>query len=251
MPILPILRPTLPPSAQPFFDLDRGLRQMLDTPTVLWSGVAIAISISLFNFFGLSVTRHVSATARSLTDACRTLSIWIISLGLGWERLIWPISLLQVTGFALLVYVPYDSPSLLDIDDATDTARSCLTIWSTLPSSCVLTLPSQGILTSDVRSWSMRPSTRQPRSLPISDRAVTMSCPLTAIIITVLLWPKASVNVLAPELTRRIAFRCHVLVFRCCLRQAFGIFGLVCYINCIIFIHSPGTQPGVTFNYGL
>ena len=103
MPFLPLVRPTLPPTAQPFFDLPRGFRQMMDTPTVLWSGVAIAISISLFNFFGLSVTRHVSATARSLTDTCRTLSIWIISLGLGWERLVWPISVLQVSGFALLV----------------------------------------------------------------------------------------------------------------------------------------------------
>jgi len=88
----------------PFFDLPRGWRQMIDTPTVLWSGVIIAFSIALFNFFGLSVTRHVSATARSLTDTCRTLSIWIISLGLGWERLLWPISILQVLGFALLVY---------------------------------------------------------------------------------------------------------------------------------------------------
>ncbi|KAF4608730.1 hypothetical protein EYR40_001077 [Pleurotus pulmonarius] len=88
-----------------FFDLPRGWHQMVDTPTVLWSGVAIACSISLFNFFGLSVTRHVSATARSLTDTCRTLSIWLISLGLGWERFIWPISMLQVLGFSLLVYV--------------------------------------------------------------------------------------------------------------------------------------------------
>lgn len=105
MPLLPVLRPSLPASAQPFFDLPLGWRQMLNTPTVLWSGVAIAISISLFNYFGLSVTRHVSATARSLTDTCRTLSIWIISLGLGWEKLVWPISLLQVAGFSLLVYV--------------------------------------------------------------------------------------------------------------------------------------------------
>lgn len=88
-----------------FFDLPRGWHQMIDNPPVLWSGVAIACSISLFNFFGLSVTRHVSATARSLTDTCRTLSIWLISLALGWERLLWPISVLQVLGFSLLVYV--------------------------------------------------------------------------------------------------------------------------------------------------
>ncbi|KAJ7285670.1 hypothetical protein C8J57DRAFT_1051375 [Mycena rebaudengoi] len=101
---MPILSIPAISSQTPFFDLPRGWRQMVDTPAVLYSGLAIACSISLFNYFGLSVTRHVSATARSLTDTCRTLSIWIISLGLGWEKLLWPISLLQVLGFSLLVY---------------------------------------------------------------------------------------------------------------------------------------------------
>jgi len=87
-----------------FFDLPRGWYQMINTPSVLWSGIAIALSISLFNYFGLSVTRHVSATARSLTDTCRTLSIWLISLALGWEQLLFPVSLLQILGFSLLVY---------------------------------------------------------------------------------------------------------------------------------------------------
>ncbi|GBE89727.1 Uncharacterized protein SCP_1700510 [Sparassis crispa] len=91
-------------SVSPFFDLPRGWHQMVDTPTVLGSAFIIALSISLFNFCGLSVTRHVSATARSLTDTCRTLSIWLISLALGWEAIVWPISMLQVLGFSLLVY---------------------------------------------------------------------------------------------------------------------------------------------------
>jgi hypothetical protein len=64
-----------------FFDMRRGWNQMVGTPAVLWSGLAIMCSISLFNFFGLSVTRHVSATARSLTDTCRCVgdcrgSVW-------------------------------------------------------------------------------------------------------------------------------------------------------------------------------
>jgi hypothetical protein len=88
----------------PFFDLPRGWHQITNTPTVLWSSIAVAISISLFNGFGLSVTRHLSATARSVIDTCRTLAIWIISLGLGWESLLFPISLLQMIGFSLLVY---------------------------------------------------------------------------------------------------------------------------------------------------
>lgn len=100
--ISPLADPSSP-KYSPFFDLPRGWTQMIYTPTVLWSGVAIAISISMFNWFGLSVTKHLSATARSLTDTCRTLSIWIVSLGLGWEKIVWPISVLQVVGFALLV----------------------------------------------------------------------------------------------------------------------------------------------------
>lgn len=103
--IMPILSIPSVAANSPFFDLPRGWRQMVDTPTVLWSGVAIACSIALFNYFGLSVTRHVSATARSLTDTLRTLSIWLISLGLGWEKFLFPISVLQVLGFSLLVSV--------------------------------------------------------------------------------------------------------------------------------------------------
>lgn len=102
--LLPILNIPSIAAKSPFFDLNRGWHQTVDTPSVLYSGIAIACSISLFNYFGLSVTRHVSATARSLTDTCRTLAIWIISLGLGWEKFLFPISLLQVAGFSLLVY---------------------------------------------------------------------------------------------------------------------------------------------------
>jgi hypothetical protein len=100
---IPILSIPSIAARSPFFDLTRGWHQTIGNPTVLWSGVVIAISIALFNYFGLSVTRHVSATARSLTDTCRTLAIWIVSLGLGWEMLLFPISLLQVLGFTLLV----------------------------------------------------------------------------------------------------------------------------------------------------
>ncbi|KND92845.1 Uncharacterized protein C12G12.12 [Tolypocladium ophioglossoides CBS 100239] len=82
-----------------YFDMVEGLRQM--TQTRIWvSSVLIMISIGGFNFFGLSVTRSVSATARSTIDTCRTLFIWIVSLGLGWESF----KSLQIVGFAMLVY---------------------------------------------------------------------------------------------------------------------------------------------------
>ncbi|KAI1816017.1 hypothetical protein GGS20DRAFT_279156 [Poronia punctata] len=85
------------------FDVVEGYRQMVDNKVVLVSSFLIMISIGGFNFFGLSVTRSVSATSRSTIDTCRTLFIWIVSLGLGWETFKW----LQVLGFAMLVYFTF------------------------------------------------------------------------------------------------------------------------------------------------
>ncbi|KAJ5084505.1 hypothetical protein NUU61_009084 [Penicillium alfredii] len=83
-----------------YFDMKEGWHQMISHRAVAVSSILIMISIGGFNFFGLSVTRSVSATSRSTIDTCRTLFIWLVSLGLGWESFKW----LQVVGFALLVY---------------------------------------------------------------------------------------------------------------------------------------------------
>ncbi|KAH8909709.1 hypothetical protein BR93DRAFT_909187 [Coniochaeta sp. PMI_546] len=85
------------------FDMVEGWRQVTHNRAVALSSLAIMVSIGGFNFFGLSVTRTVSATSRSTIDTCRTLFIWIVSLGLGWETFKW----LQVVGFALLVYFTF------------------------------------------------------------------------------------------------------------------------------------------------
>ncbi|KAK4224743.1 hypothetical protein QBC38DRAFT_511535 [Podospora fimiseda] len=85
------------------FDMVEGWRQFWEYRAVFLSSILIMISIGGFNFFGLSVTRSVSATSRSTIDTCRTLFIWIVSLGLGWETFKW----LQVVGFALLVYFTF------------------------------------------------------------------------------------------------------------------------------------------------
>lgn len=83
-----------------YFDADEGYREMFNNRAIGLSSLAIMVSIGGFNFFGLSVTRSISATSRSIIDTCRTLFIWIVSLGLGWETFKW----LQVVGFGLLVY---------------------------------------------------------------------------------------------------------------------------------------------------
>ncbi|KAL7626937.1 hypothetical protein AAE478_003711 [Parahypoxylon ruwenzoriense] len=85
------------------FDMVEGFRQMTEYRVIWVSSLLIMFSISGFNYFGLSVTRSVSATSRSTIDTCRTLFIWVVSLGLGWETFKW----LQVGGFALLVYFTF------------------------------------------------------------------------------------------------------------------------------------------------
>ena len=83
-----------------YFDMVEGWREITQNRAIAVSSVLIMISIGGYNFFGLSITRSVSATARSIIDTCRTLFIWIVSLGLGWESFKW----LQIVGFAFLVY---------------------------------------------------------------------------------------------------------------------------------------------------
>ncbi len=83
-----------------YFDAKEGWRELVEYRAIAISSILIMISIGGFNFFGLSVTRSVSATARSTIDTSRTLFIWIVSLALGWETFKW----LQIVGFALLVY---------------------------------------------------------------------------------------------------------------------------------------------------
>ncbi|KAF1816257.1 integral membrane protein-like protein [Eremomyces bilateralis CBS 781.70] len=83
-----------------YFDAQEGLKELFGNRAIGISSILIMISICGFNFFGLSLTRSVSATSRSIVDTCRTLFIWMVSLGLGWESFKW----LQVLGFAMLVY---------------------------------------------------------------------------------------------------------------------------------------------------
>ncbi|KAF3491600.1 uncharacterized protein GIQ15_01117 [Arthroderma uncinatum] len=83
-----------------YFDAVEGWRSMSENKAVAVTSILIMISIGGFNFFGLSVTRNLSATSRSTIDTSRTLFIWLVSLGLGWETFKW----LQVVGFAMLVY---------------------------------------------------------------------------------------------------------------------------------------------------
>ncbi len=61
--------------------------------------IGTLISIAFFNFAGVSVTREMSATTRMVLDSLRTLTVWFVSVCIGWENF-HPLLLL---GFALLL----------------------------------------------------------------------------------------------------------------------------------------------------
>ena len=104
MPLLHYFIGRTPEGRGGYFDMSAGFYQIVRDPVVFGTSIAICFTIAFFNFFGLSVTRNVSATARSTIDTCRTLGIWIVSLALGWETLKLTSGSLQVLGFVLLVY---------------------------------------------------------------------------------------------------------------------------------------------------
>ena len=54
-----------------FADIVTGFHQMFNNPQVWGSGIGIIFSIAFFNWFGLTVTRNISATSRSTIDTCR------------------------------------------------------------------------------------------------------------------------------------------------------------------------------------
>jgi len=80
-------------------DVIDGLLQMKNDSTIIIATVGNMISIALFNFFSISVTKNISAVTRMVLDSMRTVVIWSVSLGLGWQKFI-PI---QLFGLASLI----------------------------------------------------------------------------------------------------------------------------------------------------
>lgn len=80
-------------------DTWKGLHQLISYPSLYLPSLGIVLSISLFNWFGLCITKNISSTSRSTIDICRTLIIWIVSLSLHWETFKW----LQVIGFSIMI----------------------------------------------------------------------------------------------------------------------------------------------------
>jgi len=76
-----------------------GVYQLAHNPLLALAFSGTVISIAFFNFAGISVTKELSATTRMVLDSIRTLVIWMVSIGVGWQQFF----VLQLAGFCILV----------------------------------------------------------------------------------------------------------------------------------------------------
>lgn len=76
-----------------------GFYQIYNSWQVCLGVVGTVLSISFFNFAGISVTKELSATTRMVLDSVRTLFIWLFSLAVRWQDFNWT----QVVGFVVLI----------------------------------------------------------------------------------------------------------------------------------------------------
>jgi len=76
-----------------------AFQQMGENKTIIAALCGTILSMALFNFAGISVTKQLSATTRKVLDSIRTPVIWMVCLSLGWQKFV-P---LQLLGFAFLL----------------------------------------------------------------------------------------------------------------------------------------------------
>eukprot|EP01116_Phalansterium_solitarium_P011965 TRINITY_DN2786_c0_g1_i1.p1 TRINITY_DN2786_c0_g1~~TRINITY_DN2786_c0_g1_i1.p1 ORF type:complete len:386 (+),score=165.17 TRINITY_DN2786_c0_g1_i1:130-1287(+) len=74
--------------------------QLGNSWVVLVATLGNLLSISFFNFFGISITKYSSATTRMVLDSIRTIVIWAFSLIMKWQEF----QFFQLIGFAFLLF---------------------------------------------------------------------------------------------------------------------------------------------------
>lgn len=68
-----------------FEDAIDAFHQIFYIPTLTFAYLGNIISIALFNFTGLTVTREVNATTRVILQNIRIIVVWIIGLAIQWQ----------------------------------------------------------------------------------------------------------------------------------------------------------------------
>ncbi|OMJ70872.1 hypothetical protein SteCoe_31058 [Stentor coeruleus] len=77
-----------------------AFKQIAANYTLAFTWVASMLSVSLFNWTGISTTKYAGSLARSTVDTSRTFLVWLACMLLGWEQFLWP----QLIGFFFLSF---------------------------------------------------------------------------------------------------------------------------------------------------
>ena len=126
MVILPVLQ-FVKVDGKPIEDSWEAMQQIANDYIIMLAMWGSVLSIAFFNFFGISVTKYMSATHRTMIDSARTLLIWAFALAVGWEKFLW----LQAVGAVALIYGTSLYNHVFDLFGQKHLARcmSCLPIW--------------------------------------------------------------------------------------------------------------------------
>ena len=89
-------------------DVADAITQMLSSSHLLIACIGVVLSIALYNFAGLTVTRKWNAASRIVLDSIRTIFIWAISISLpNWQKA----QPFQPVGYLILIvgtFIYYD-----------------------------------------------------------------------------------------------------------------------------------------------
>jgi hypothetical protein len=110
----------------PIEDAVDALMQISNSGEIQIALCGYVMSIAFFNFFGISVTKAMSASHRMVLDSLRTIAVLGVSIALGWEKFHYE----QLFGFLLLIIGTslYNEiirvPAIFDYDDDEDVRES-------------------------------------------------------------------------------------------------------------------------------
>jgi hypothetical protein len=87
------------PDGWPIDNAKEGIQQVTQVRALMASAAGVVLSVAFYNYFGVSVTKKLSAAARLSIDSCRTAVVWAISVIAGWEDF----ATMQLFGFFILI----------------------------------------------------------------------------------------------------------------------------------------------------
>ena len=87
-------------------DVILAFKQLGNNGVLLFTVLLYTMSIALFNFVGISITKYVSSAARAVVDSIRTVVVWVFFLLMPFvpEPTKESFSWLQLTGFIFLIF---------------------------------------------------------------------------------------------------------------------------------------------------